>query len=211
MSYSNIVKSLVNCSNTIWLSVEYRLCPEFKFPIGLNDCKHVLDYVYNNKNEFSSDKAKIGVSGDSSGGHYAALLSNQFHSIIDYQILIYPCVHLGKKYGLDQNSNEMEYLLQNFFDQSILNDLKMLDNEKVSPIEKEFFEKDFPTTLLIAAELDPLVYHAQKYHEKLKKFGVDSELKIIEGMSHGFFNLPVLMKESFEQCQIYIRIFLNKF
>ena len=184
------MQSLASNTNSVWLSVDYRLSPEFKFPIGLNDCKYVLDYVFKNKNEFSTDKAKLGVSGDSSGGHYAALLTNQFHSIIDYQILIYPCVHLGKKYDSQHEfvkdcyiivPEVIEFFLRNLLDESVLtNNLALLESEFISPIQKESFES-LPKTLLIAAELDPLVDHAGKYHEKLKQFNVESELHIIKG------------------------------
>jgi acetyl esterase len=79
------MQSLASNTNSVWLSVDYRLSPEFKFPTGLNDCKYVLDYVFKNKNEFSTDKAKLGISGDSCGAHYSALLSNQYVTNITYQ------------------------------------------------------------------------------------------------------------------------------
>ncbi len=107
MDYAIISK----CTSTVWLSVEYRLSPEYKFPVGLNDCKYVLDHVYNNKSDFSSSDAKIGLSGDSSGGHYAALLANEFNSMLDYQILIYPCVQLAEHYESQKELTKDCYIL----------------------------------------------------------------------------------------------------
>ena len=66
-----------------------------KFPTNLNDCIAVVKWVSCNKEKFSSANAKIGVSGDSSGGHMSALISHRYPSLIDYQILIYPVFYLG--------------------------------------------------------------------------------------------------------------------
>ena len=105
------MQSLANSTSTVWLSVEYRLSPEHKYPVGLNDCKYVLDHVYNNKFEFSSSDAKIGLGGDSSGGHYAALIANEFSSILDYQILIYPCIQLAEQYESQKELTKDCYIL----------------------------------------------------------------------------------------------------
>ena len=77
----------------------------------------------------------------------------------------------------------IEFFLRNLLDESVLtNNLALLESEFISPIQKESFES-LPKTLLIAAELDPLVDHAGKYHEKLQQFDVESELHIIKGKS----------------------------
>lgn len=89
------ISSLAANSKTIWLSVEYRLSPEVKYPTNLNDCIEVVKYVHSNKQLFGCKDAKLGVSGDSSGGHFASLISHDYPDLIDFQILIYPCLYLG--------------------------------------------------------------------------------------------------------------------
>ena len=152
--YSWTMKSLATNTSSVWLSVEYRLSPEHKFPVGLNDCKYVLDHVYNNKAEFSSSNAKIGLSGDSSGGHYAALLANEYHSLLDYQILIYPCIQLGEQYESQKELTKdcyllvpelMEFYLGSFLDE---NSSKLICTEKLSPILSENL-RSVPKTLII--------------------------------------------------------------
>ncbi len=149
-----MVKSLASSTSTVWLSVEYRLSPEYKFPVGLNDCKYVLDHVYNNISDFSSSDAKIGLSGDSSGGHYAALLANEFNSMLDYQILIYPGLDLSKEYDSQKTMTKDCYLLvpelgkhylENLIDG---NSLELMKTEKLSPILFENLGL-LPKTLII--------------------------------------------------------------
>lgn len=90
------VALLASNSRSVWLSVEMRLCPEVKFPTNLNDCVAVVKYVHSNKEQFSSKDAKLGVCGNSSGGHLSALISHNLPLLIDYQILIYGTFYLGK-------------------------------------------------------------------------------------------------------------------
>ena len=50
------------------MSIDYRLAPEFKFAIQLEDVKSAVEWVLNNKNKNILATAKIGLSGDSAGG-----------------------------------------------------------------------------------------------------------------------------------------------
>lgn len=47
------------------VSVNYRLAPEFKYPIAVNDAIESLDWVIKNKSELNVDTSKIAVGGSS--------------------------------------------------------------------------------------------------------------------------------------------------
>ena len=55
-------------------SVEYRLAPENRFPIPLEDCDQSMDWLIENADKFEIDADKIAVGGDSAGGNIAACL-----------------------------------------------------------------------------------------------------------------------------------------
>lgn len=98
ITHHHSVASLASSSKSIWLSVDYRLSPEVQFPVNYIDCKSVVEWTLTNRDTISSLGAKVGVSGDSSGGHFAALISHEIPNEIDFQILVYPVVDLGKFY-----------------------------------------------------------------------------------------------------------------
>ncbi|KAL4875110.1 Alpha/Beta hydrolase protein [Aspergillus karnatakaensis] len=64
------------------VSVEYRLSPELQFPIPINDGLDVFHYVCNNVHEFIAATSPIDIvlSGTSSGGHLAAIISQHARS-----------------------------------------------------------------------------------------------------------------------------------
>ncbi len=206
ITHHHTVASLADASSSIWLSVEYRLSPEVQYPVNLNDCLYVVKWVVANRDQISSKKAKIGVSGDSSGGHFAALITHQMSNEIDFQILVYPVVHLGvvPEYKSHYEFTRDCYLLvpsvMNWFISNLMgtNCDELKNTPELSPVLLNDFSK-IPRTLILAAELDPLVDHSRDYFKKLQTSGVKADLFVISGVHHGFFSQPVLMKNAFEE------------
>ena len=93
------VATLASKTKSVWISIEYRLAPEFKYKTQVTDYKAALEWVINNREQFSSKDAKIGVCGDSAGGQISALMSHYYKNILSFQILIYPAVDLAGHYN----------------------------------------------------------------------------------------------------------------
>tara|TARA_B110000503_G_C7168385_1_gene423056 strand:- start:107 stop:958 length:852 start_codon:yes stop_codon:yes gene_type:complete len=58
----------------IFVSVGYKLAPEHKFPVALNDCKHGIEKAYGILEQYGGDKNKVVIAGHSAGGNLAMLL-----------------------------------------------------------------------------------------------------------------------------------------
>ena len=43
---------MCSATKSTWISVEYRLAPEYKFPIWLDDACQVTQYILDHKTEF---------------------------------------------------------------------------------------------------------------------------------------------------------------
>jgi acetyl esterase/lipase len=59
----------------VGVSVEYRLAPEFPYPVPLEDCYAGLQWVHDNHAELGVDPDCIGIAGVSAGGGLAAALA----------------------------------------------------------------------------------------------------------------------------------------
>ena len=213
-SHYHPVALLASKTKSIWISIEYRLAPEFKYKTQVTDYKAAMDWVISNREQLSSKDAKIGVCGDSAGGHIAALMGHYYKSILSYEILIYPVVDLVGDYNSDDEFKANCYLLTphmvNNCITSYLEDPEMAKLPDVSPI----FMKDFtnlPKTLIVSAEFDCLIDPAKAYHEKILEAKGDSEFKLIRNTIHGFFHNSVFLKDSNTECINYIAEFLTNF
>jgi len=58
------------------IAVDYRLAPEFPFPISLEDCHAALNYLIAYAESLNIDPQKIVLAGDSAGGNMATVLAN---------------------------------------------------------------------------------------------------------------------------------------
>ena len=69
------VKRMVEDIGCVVISVDYRLAPEFPFPVPLNDCYAALLWVFDNAHMLKVDKSSIAIGGISAGGGLAAGLA----------------------------------------------------------------------------------------------------------------------------------------
>jgi acetyl esterase/lipase len=59
----------------IYVSVEYSLAPDARFPTQLHDCVEALAWVYRNIADYGGDRRRLHIGGHSAGGHLAALVT----------------------------------------------------------------------------------------------------------------------------------------
>lgn len=212
-THSHTVGFLARKTNSIWLSVEYRRCPdEGRYPVPYLDCKSVVEWTIQNKNNIGSQFSKIGICGDSSGGQMASIIAHELKHHLDYQILIYPCVHFSDDYkSIKEFTKECFYLVPEvveFFTKNLTEEPeKYIDH--LSPIMYPDFS-NLPKCLIIAAELDPLVDHSVCYYQKLIKNNIESYLGILKGTIHGYFSQPLFFKNAFQETEQLIFDFFQK-
>ncbi|CAF4174781.1 unnamed protein product [Rotaria sordida] len=206
-----IVNSLADVTKTVWISVEYRLGPEYKYPIWLNDACDVTRHIIENKESYGVDQtAKIGVAGDSAGGMISACVSQEVKNI-DFQILIYGLYDFTRSAPSYKEFADPQYLstpslldwcIKNGFGDGVdMNDSRMSVFRNKSP-------EQLPSTLFIVAELDPLRDDSYTYKEILDKAGVKNKLVLLKGVLHGFFALPGIYPKACAQAVDAIQEFM---
>lgn len=210
-NYERICARMAEATNHIVVSVGYRLAPEYRFPVGLEDCYAVAKELYVNHYIPGVDPEQITVIGDSAGGNLAAALSllarDRGEFLPKRQILIYPAVY--GDYGEDSpyesvRENGSDYLLtagkmRDYIDlyASCEADRR---NKYFAPL-REIDYTDQPKTLILTAEYDPLRDEGEDYGKKLKDAGCEVEVHRIKDALHGYFALGIKyyhVKESFE-------------
>ncbi|UJR34423.1 hypothetical protein I4U23_021830 [Adineta vaga] len=192
-THQTMVNMIADATKTIWINVEYRLGPEYKFPIWWNDVYEVTKYIIENKQSYGVDSsAKIGVAGESCGSSMSAALCHTLKNI-DFQILFYGILDLNRTAPSYKEFVQPMYFLTpetlDWLTASAFDDMKDLNDPRVSVLLNNSFE-GLPPCLLIAAELDPLRDDSYAYQKVLDKAGVKNKLVLIKGVLHGFFSVP---------------------
>ena len=194
-SHDEVARPLCASSGYKVIAIDYRLAPEHPFPAGLNDCYDVTKWVTQHADELQWDGEHLAVSGDSSGGNFAAVITQLARErqefTITKQVLLYPSVDVtfdAAKYpSVSENGTgyfvEAAQLpeLNHFYLQTV----DSLMNPLVSPIYASTFT-DLPEALVVVAEFDPMRDEGIAYAKKLAAADVAVTTKVYEGVTHGF-------------------------
>ncbi|NXD16290.1 ADCL4 protein, partial [Nothocercus nigrocapillus] len=82
-SHEKICHYIAKETESVVVSVGYRLAPEHKYPAAYEDCLNATLHFMKNIERYGVDRARILVSGDSAGGNLAAAVSQTLASRSD--------------------------------------------------------------------------------------------------------------------------------
>lgn len=169
------------------MAVDFRLAPEFPFPVALEDCYSALLYARAEADTLGIDPDRIILAGDSSGANMAVVVAMMARDrngpAIAGQALISPVLDFTRwRDGGDDapllTGGEME-----FYTACYTPDPATTSHPYVSPLIAGDFS-GLPTAYVMGAEKDSLAIDAQLYAQALQREGIDVELVIEPGMVH---------------------------
>ena len=196
-SHDGQVREMVNRTAMVYVSVDYRLAPEARFPAAAEDCYAATQWVAANAASIGADADRLGVAGDSAGGNLAAVVAlmarDRGGPAVAHQLLIYPCCDMDSNAWPSQTENGTGYFLTKesmdwFYDQYA--DVADRDNPYASPIKADDLS-GLPPACVITAEYDPLRDEGEAYGARLQEAGVACEVHRYDGMFHGFFGMTL--------------------
>jgi acetyl esterase/lipase len=187
-------------------SVDYRLSSVAPFPAQIQDCKAAVRWLRANASTYRLDPDKVGVWGNSAGGHLAALLGTS-----------------GGVSELEGDGDNMQYSsrVQAVCDVAGPVDLEALTNSPPKaifaieellggPLEKNkakataaspihYISKDDPPFLIVHGDSDSLipVEQSRRFYAELQKAGVTATLKILHVGHQGVMMAAVKDAEMF--------------
>jgi acetyl esterase len=197
-THDGICRSITNAAGCIVASVEYRLAPEFRYPVAAEDSFAALRWVVDNAGQLGIDARRVAVGGDSAGGNLAAVVALMARErggpALVQQTLIYPVTN----YGLDTPSyheNATGYLLtregMRWFWRHYLAREEQGKEPYASPLVAPSMA-GLPPALVITAGCDPLRDEGEAYAARLRDAGVPVTLTRYEGIFHGFIRMTRL-------------------
>jgi acetyl esterase/lipase len=176
------------------LSVEYRLAPEFKFPAGLEDCRTAYTWAIENASRFGAPAHKAAVGGDSMGGHYAAIIAQEFRASKSpvLQLLIYPAVDfLSDTASMRDFADAWPLTAEtvDYFMKQYLPEGADLTESRISPGRVQDLSGLAPA-LIYTAGFDMLLDQGAAYAERLREVGVKTAYARFDSLPHGFVAFP---------------------
>ena len=201
-THDGICRSIVNAAGCAVASVDYRLAPEFKYPVPVEDSYAGLLWVVANATRLGLDSARIAVGGDSAGGNLAAVMAllarDRRGPRLLLQILVYPVTnhdfgtasYRENGTGFVLTTDDMRWFWRHYLSRE-----EQGREMTASPIRAKSLA-DLPPALVITAGCDPLRDEGDAYAARLRDAGVAVTLTPSPGMFHGFLRMTRILDQS---------------
>lgn len=157
--------------------VKYRL-PNVGHPEAtLEDAIGAVEYMRANADKYNLDPKKVGVCGNSAGGHLAAWVSNAMEDGKKpcFSILVYGAMARNRYYNTDSAASQMcgKYATSHEFAKFSI---------------PEMVTATTPPALLLLSDDDTVVlpYSSTAYYKALKRYGVPASMHIYPSGGHGW-------------------------
>lgn len=198
-THDHVARALAKATQSVVVSVGYRLAPEHAFPAGLNDCYGVVQWIEQNGRNLSEgigwDGQTLVVAGDSSGANFVAAVAAKALDAglksITHQVLYYPSLDLDfdvERYeSLKSNAvgNGLETAVLKPFNAFYVDSGADPADPLVSPIKRKDLA-GLPPAFIVTAEHDPLRDEGEVYGRNLTQAGVPATVRRYESAAHGF-------------------------
>lgn len=194
-THDNQARALCRDTESVVVSIEYRLAPEDPWPAATDDCFAASSWIFENITGFGGDAQAVGVAGDSAGGNLAAVTAVRSRDAgrnFRAQLLIYPAVDFSFEGPYPSRFELAEgYFLtlddMAWFGMQYAGKGAPVEHPHLSPIHADLV--GLPPAVVVAAEYDPLHDEGVAYADALAAAGVNVELIEAAGMIHGFYDL----------------------
>ncbi|RAK96903.1 alpha/beta hydrolase [Aspergillus ibericus CBS 121593] len=213
--------------NLVAFDVDYRLAPEHKYPIPVDDCWTAFNWIRSQKaEEFNLDPNRMAVGGSSAGGHLSAVVAHLCRDAsipLRLQVLNVPVCDLLRAFTPDgefdrencpyASYQEMEFTAilpvarMAYFHRHFLGVPRPASSEedwKISPMMAPDFSGLAPA-LIFTAEMDPLRDEGEVYAAKLRAAGCQVELVCMAGAPHTFSLLDGILESGRQYSEKVIR------
>ncbi len=190
-SWDAMLRDLVRQSGVAALSVDYKLSPEHRFPKAFEEMVAVTRLAAREGAGLGIDPTRLAVGGDSAGGNLALAaalaLRDEGLRALRFMLLIYGVYsadsdspswqRFGQGAGLSQT--QMRWIWETYLETP-----EQQSDWRAAPILGNL--AGLPPAHLIVGSLDPLVDDSHRLAASLKEAGVACELRVYDGINHGF-------------------------
>ena len=205
-THAVLCKTLANLSQMVVISVEYRLAPEFTFPVAHDDAWCACEWVFKNAIDLKLSPKHLFIGGDSAGGTLS-LYCAQKAALSGYafkgQILFYPgCSdsqnmpsHTAYASGYLLELKGIEYFYSHYHPKAQA--VKTLSDWRFSALCSPHL-KLLPPTWVGLAQCDPLRDEGLALIKALESLGQSVKGRVYAGVVHGFIKMGRFINEAKE-------------
>lgn len=196
-THGALVRELATIADAAFVVPEYTRTPEARYPVALEECYALLNWIDGNAEDLRLDTSRLAVAGDCAGATLATALTmlakQRGGPRIHAQLLYYPLTdphcasesHRRFATGYLLGSGQARWYWHEYADRP-----GDLDEPTAAPLRATHEElAGLPPALVITAEADVVRDEAEGYARHLRNAGVAVTATRYLGMTHDFVSL----------------------
>lgn len=192
-SHDGFCRRWTQGTDSVVVSVDYRLAPEHSAPAPVEDVVAAADWAV----AAGLADAGLVLAGDSAGGNLAAVASivlrDRGDSRLRGQVLLYPCLdpslssesYRSRGEGCFITSRAMRFYWQTYLGTSALDEVR---DWRINPLLASELG-GLPPAIVVTAGLDPLCDEGREYARRLAADGTPVVERHYPGQFHGFLTI----------------------
>jgi acetyl esterase len=200
-THDSLCRQLALRSGAAVVSLGYRLAPEHRFPVAVEDTWAALRWLHDaGATSLGLDAARLAIGGDSAGGTLAAvtaLWARNQGIALRLQLLITPgtadVASMPSRAAFAEGFLLDARTIDWFFDHYIT--VSDRADWRFAPLNADDVEGVAPACFVLA-ECDPLVDEGVAYADRLRAVGVPVDIDIQRGMTHDFIKMGRALREA---------------
>jgi acetyl esterase len=192
-------------ADVVIVSVDYRLIPENPFPAGLDDVSTALRWFAEHAEELGVDATRLAIGGESAGANLAAVAAIQARDAggPELQLQLFEVAVLDLTDTMTDSRREVLEMMPDFAHslEAVRDAYVASGADPHDPRVSPLLTKDLsglPTTLLLAAEVDPVRDDSTAYAKQLTEAGVTARSRVFPGIVHGTETFTLLLPSARE-------------
>jgi acetyl esterase len=197
-SHDRVCRRLAAATGHVVLAPAYRLAPEQRFPVALNDALDATHWLLAQADAARLDTQRLVLAGDSAGATLATVLTlmaatadPQVAFTPQAQLLFYPVTDASTARPSQREFAEgylLESATMDWFYGHYLSDPAQRQDWRVSPLLAPLSNSIAPAYVNVA-EYDPLFDEGVAYAHRLQQAGVAVTLRTEHGFTHDFLRM----------------------
>jgi acetyl esterase len=201
-THDHLARVLANQLRAAVVNVDYRLAPEHRFPVAVDDSWAALLWAHEHTAEIAGGPVPLVVMGDSAGGNLSAVVARRARDAggpeLASQVLVYPVTDADLDTACYVDPENQLLLTREsmiWFWGHYAPDPAERKHPDASPLQASDLSGLAPA-IVLTAEHDPLRDEGEAYAAQLARAGVPVAQQRFAGQMHAFFTMVGVLPAS---------------
>lgn len=204
-THDRICRVLASKSGAVVVAVDYRLSPEAKFPVAVEEVAHVAKHVHEQGGAWGIDGNRLAFAGDSGGAHLGLAATMYLREELGGSAFVKCLLLFYGWYGLKDSASQrllggpwdgLTEAEWQWYKELYATDTAELETSPYANLFLNDLTRDMPSCYIAAAEFDPLKDDSTALATICEEHGIPCRFEMFEGVIHAFLHYTKMLDEA---------------